>query len=147
MKPIHDIRLGIVLIIIVLFQSCSNKQSDVLQDEPVKEIVGKWKVTKLLRNGEDIGKRMDLSAFVLEFKNDGTYQADPALAFVATGDGAYALNDPQYPFTVIFKAKDGQADIPVKFQFPIVKGRRQLNFTCHMGCEGNTYQYDFEPIN
>lgn len=128
--------------------SCEDEMANVVTDEPVKEITGSWKVTKLTRNSEDLSQRLDLSDFHIEFKEDGTYNVSEQMPFVLEGgSGAYMLNDPQYPFSVLMTADGTDDEVAVDFQYPVVKGKRQLNLTFSLGCTSTTYQYSFEREN
>ncbi len=130
-----------------LFSSCADELSNIAHEEPTKEITGSWKVIKLTRNGEDLSQRLNLNDFRIEFKEDGTYTIAERLPFVLEGSGAYALSDPQYPFSVLMTAEGTDEEVPVNFQYPVVKGKRQLNLTFSLGCSSTTYQYSFEREN
>ncbi|MBE8715334.1 DUF5004 domain-containing protein [Sphingobacterium hungaricum] len=138
---------GFMMLILIAQLSCKDEISKMVFDETNKDITGNWKVVQLTRNGEEIGKRMDLSGFYINFKNDGTYDLSEELPFVLNEEGNYTLSDPQYPFGIILHPKGQTNTVPVKFQFPIVKGERQLSLSFSLGCSTNTYQYQFERQN
>lgn len=131
----------------VFLYSCKEEMPDIITEEMVKDITGNWKVTQLTRNGEDLSQRMDLTNFRIDFKGDGTYRIEEQLPFVLVGSGTYRLNDPQYPFSVMMTAEETSEEIAVEFQYPVVKGKRQLSLSFSLGCSGNTYQYNFEREN
>ncbi|KKX50878.1 DUF5004 domain-containing protein [Sphingobacterium sp. IITKGP-BTPF85] len=104
-------------------------------------------VVELTRNGEDVGKRMDLTNFKINFNADGTYTLADQLPFIVAAPGKYVFNDPQFPFSLILTPDDEKKDIPLKFQFPVKAGKRQLSLTFSLGCSSNTYQFNFERVN
>lgn len=126
--------------------SCKDEVAAVVTDESVKDITGTWKVVSLTRNGEELNQRMDLSKFRIIFKPDGTYTLQDKLAFAVSGPGNYKLNDPQYPYSVLL-TEQGKTAKTVKFQFPVIEGKRQMSLTLSPGCTGNTYQYNFIKEN
>ncbi|MFD1769803.1 DUF5004 domain-containing protein [Sphingobacterium suaedae] len=125
---------------------CDDQLSNVVDQEPIKDISGIWSVVQLTRNGEDLTSRLDLKDFSINFKEDGTFAVQDALPFVLQGSGTYKLSDPQYPFSLLMDAGNG-GEVAVQFQFPVVEGRRQLSLSFSLGCSGNTYQYNFERQN
>lgn len=126
--------------------SCKDEVAAVITDESVKDITGTWKVVSLSRNGEELSQRIDLSKFRIIFKSDGTYTLQDKLAFAVSGPGSYKLNDPQYPYSVLLTEQGKQAK-SIKFQFPVIEGKRQMSLTLSPGCAGNTYQYNFVKEN
>ncbi|MBD1424555.1 DUF5004 domain-containing protein [Sphingobacterium arenae] len=127
--------------------SCEDEMANIVTDEPVKDITGSWKVVQLMRNGEDLSQRLNLTDFRVDFKADGNYILANELPFVLVGSGTYTLNDPQYPFSVLLTADGESEQIAVKLQYPVVRGKRQLSLSFSLGCAGNTYQYNFEREN
>ncbi|MGO3267946.1 MAG: DUF5004 domain-containing protein [Sphingobacteriaceae bacterium] len=130
-----------------LFSSCEDKLSTVSLDESAKNVTGSWQVTQITRNGEDLSERMDFSGFSIDFNEDGSYTTSENLPFLVQGTGAYDLNDPQYPFSLVLTPSTSQEAVSIDFQFPIVDGKRQLNLTMSLGCSSNSYQYSLERIN
>ena len=128
----------------LLFVSCDDELSTMTSDEPLKDITGKWNVVQLTRNGEDLTKRLNLTGFSIDFKEDGTYNLSEQLPFVVPGSGIYRLNDPQYPFSILMSAADNPDEVAVNLQYPVVAGKRQLSLSFSLGCSGNSYQYNFE---
>ena len=128
-------------------QSCKDEAVTLITQEPIKDIAGTWKVVQITRNGEDLSKRMLFEDFQIEFNADGSYAVSNALPFIVAGQGDYQLNDPKYPFSLILKPTDEKQGLPVKFQFPIVGGVRQLSLNLSLGCSSNTYQYTFQRVS
>ncbi len=126
----------------IVLYSCKNELLNTITDEPVKEITGTWKIVSISRNGEQLEKRLDLSKFRITFNADGSYTLKNKFAFAVSEPGSYTLNDPQYPSALIM-TQQGKETGKVKFQFPVIEGKRNMSLTFSPGCEGNTYQYDF----
>lgn len=132
---------------LVGLSSCEDAISEMATEETVKDITGSWKVVQLTRNGEDLSQRLDLSDFRIDFNADGTYTLAEQLPFIADASGSYRLSDPQYPFSLILRPAGIEEDVVARFQFPTVAGKRQLSLSFSLGCESNTYQYNFEREN
>ncbi|WP_295799064.1 DUF5004 domain-containing protein [Mucilaginibacter sp.] len=113
--------------------------------ESVKDISGDWVVISATRNGTDLMSLIDFSQFKLSFK-DGKYTLVNRLPFLVSKDGAYSLDDPQYPFKISFTAT-GSPAVATAFTYPIVNGVRQLTLTFSPGCPNNTYVYTFKKAN
>jgi len=127
--------------------SCTDQTANMLAEEPPKDIAGSWKVVQLVRNGEDLTPRMDLADYRLELKEDGTYSLGERLPFALEGSGTYRLNDPQYPFTLLMASEEDPTEISVRFQYPVLRGKRRLSLSFSLDCSGNSYQYHFEREN
>ena len=127
--------------------SCEDSMSNMATEETEKDITGSWNVVRLTRNGEDLSARLDLTDFRIDFNPDGTYTLADELPFMADAPGTYRLSDPRYPFALILKPDGSDADVVANFQFPVVEGKRQLSLSFSLGCESNTYQFNFEREN
>ncbi|AMR32252.1 hypothetical protein A0256_12895 [Mucilaginibacter sp. PAMC 26640] len=137
-------RLLPLVLIAALAVSC--KTEKVLpQQEGVKDIAGNWQVIRATRNGTDLTALADFSKFRINF-GTGTYKLENKLPFLVTQDGAFALDDPQYPFKITFTAA-GATPISTAFTYPIVNGKRQLSLTFSPGCANNSYVYVLQKVN
>lgn len=114
-------------------------------NEPVKDISGNWMVVAASRNGTDLTSIVDFSQFKLNF-SAGKYSLVNKMPFLVSQDGAYSLDDPQYPFKITFTAS-GSQPVSTAFTYPIVNGGRQLILTFSPGCSNNTYIYTFKKTN
>ena len=140
-------KLWILLLVgFTMFTGCEDDLSSITSQEAFKDITGSWQVIELKRNGEDLSERMALADFRMDFKDDGTYSLAEELPFITRGKGNYALNDPQFPFSLLLSTEQ-QENHTVKFQFPVVKGQRQLSLTFSLGCTSNSYEYILERVN
>jgi hypothetical protein len=146
-KKILHMLLGICVCISTLSLSGCKKEKSILTDEPLKSIVGSWKIVKLTRNGEDMTARIDLSKFRLIFNADNTYALQDQMAFIVSEPGTYKLDDPKYPFYLSLSPQNSTDGSKVKFGFPIIAGQRQVNLTISPGCSSNIYEYIFEKSN
>ncbi|GAB3931914.1 DUF5004 domain-containing protein [Mucilaginibacter myungsuensis] len=108
--------------------------------ESVKDISGSWKVIKASRNGTDLIPLIDYSQFRVKFDAKGAYTLVNPLPFVASKDGKYAFDDPNYPFKITFTANGG-TPVSTAFNYPVSGGARQLTLTFSPGCTLNNYVY------
>jgi hypothetical protein len=113
--------------------------------EAVKDISGNWTVVAATRNGTDLTSIVDFSQFKLTF-SAGKYTLVNKLPFLVSQNGAYSLDDPQYPFQISFTPAGGKA-VATAFTYPIVAGVRQLTLTFSPGCPNNVYVYTFQKAN
>lgn len=133
-----------ILICAMLFVAGCKKEVPATGDESIKDITGSWKIVKLIRNGEDMSQRIDLSKFRIVFNADNTYSLVDKMAFVVDEPGTFRLDDPQYPFGLILKPQSGTESTNVTFEFPVIEGKRELSLTLSPGCSSNKYQYFFQ---
>ena len=141
MKNLKNLLFVLISMAAVLFAGCKAERLAPAK-ESVKDITGKWKVVKAIRNGTDITALVDFSQFRVNFQ-DGKYTLTNKLPFLVSSDGTYALDDPQYPFQIKFTAGNSKS-VATAFNYPIVNGARQLSITFSPGCLGNTYVYVFQ---
>ncbi len=141
---VHKVYILPILAAIIMLASC--KAERVLPvTESVKDISGSWQVIRATRNGTDLTNIIDFSKFRVNFK-DGAYTLVDRLPFLVNKDGAYTLDDPQYPFKITFIATGAQP-VATAFTFPIVNGKRQLSLTFSPGCPNNSYVYVLTKTN
>jgi hypothetical protein len=134
----------LMIFVAMAFASCKVERLSPA-NESVKDISGDWTVISATRNGTDLMSIVDFSQFKLSFK-DGKYALVNKLPFLVSKDGAYSLDDPQYPFKISFTPA-GSTAIATSFTYPIVNGVRQLTLTFSPGCPNNTYVYTFKKAN
>ncbi|WP_158534905.1 DUF5004 domain-containing protein [Mucilaginibacter hurinus] len=130
--------------ILSVMAACKTNKSELI--EPQKDISGTWQIAKIVQNGIDITPYADYSAFSITFNKDNTYSLSGELPFIVNSGGTWNFNDPQYPFSMLFRPTDGNA-ISSKLAFPIVGSKYQLGISFIKGCPGNyqnTYQYTFK---
>ena len=87
---------------------------------------------------------IDVSKFRLNFSTDSTYTIDNYLPFVVRSNGRFSLDDPQYPFKIIFREEATQESVTIGFTYPVVLGKRQIHLTFSPGCASNIYEYVLE---
>ena len=133
-----------MLIIGLSVTSCKTEKI-VPVKEPLKDITGNWQVIKATRNGTDLTSLVDFTQFRLNFSSN-SYTLLNQLPFLVNKNGAFSLDDPQYPFKITFTATGGQP-VSTAFTYPIVNGKRQLSITFSPGCANNTYVYVFQKID
>jgi hypothetical protein len=128
----------------LVINSC--KRKDILVPEQAKDIAGEWRITKAMRNGIDITTLTDFTQFRIRFTSDLQYTIENPLPFLVNRNGSYAMDDPKYPFRITFHQTGGAA-VSSTFTYPVVNGKRNMNFSFSPGCTANTYQYTLEKVN
>ncbi|MFD0763537.1 DUF5004 domain-containing protein [Mucilaginibacter lutimaris] len=145
MKNNHTIKRILLLLVVVLMAASCKTEKVFPKQEALKDISGSWQVIKATRNGTDLAGLVDFSQFRIQFQN-GTYKLIDKLPFIVNKDGAFALDDPMYPFKITFTAA-GAEPLSTAFTYPIVNGKRQLTLTFSPGCTNNTYVYVLQQTN
>ena len=140
----HKIINVFIVLAAMLLASCSTFNDDTDPygaAEGVKDLSGAWKIESVSRNNIDITRAVDFSQFTLHLLADGTYHIDNYLPFVVRHNGTWAIDDPQYPFNLMFK-ENGKDDLTtVELKYPISSGERKLLITLSPGCSTNKYVY------
>jgi hypothetical protein len=144
MKTIYMQALAIVMLASCL--SCDNND-DNAPAESVKNIDGSWKVVSVTRNDLDITGAFDFTRFRVDFSADGTYSFENYLPFIVKKEGDWSLDDPQYPFKIIFREGSSAETLAADLTYPVVQGNRQIQLTFSPGCQLNRYKYVLERIN
>jgi hypothetical protein len=128
----------------LVIASC--KRKEILVPEQAKDIAGEWRITKAMRNGIDITTLTDFTQFRIRFTADQQYTIENPLPFIVSKNGSYAIDDPKYPFRITFSQTGGTA-VSSSFTYPVVNGKRNMNFSFSPGCAANTYLYTLERVN
>lgn len=143
-------QLIFALLTLVILNACdkfSATESD-LFEETDKDLSGVWKLGKVTRNGMDITEMMDFTQFSLDLREDGTYVIENYLPFVVKNAGKWQVDDPLYPFHLIFEEGGGAAEeVSVEIEYMIVNGKRSLSIEQSPGCFTNSYTYVFDRID
>lgn len=138
------------LLTLVILNTCdkfSATESDLFK-ETHKDLSGIWKLGKVTRNGIDITEMMDFTQFSLNLKEDGSYVIENYLPFVVKNTGKWKVDDPLYPFHLIFEEEGETAeDVSVEIEYMIVDGKRSLSIEQRPGCFSNSYTYVFDRID
>ncbi|MDR2086768.1 MAG: DUF5004 domain-containing protein [Dysgonamonadaceae bacterium] len=145
MKPICCIKYGLVCLSLLIGLGACDKFNDpsVEFTEVPKNITGTWKIIQVTRNGTDVTGLMDFSRFRIHFKEDNTYAIDNYLPFLVKKDGSWHLDDPLYPFNIVFKEDAADESLVYGFYYPVVDGHRQISLSFKPGCANNIYTYIF----
>ena len=117
----------------------------IIPSEPIKELSGNWQIIKATRNGTDLTTRFDFSHFRINF-TDSSYAIDSLVPFIVNKNGRWSFDDPQYPFTISFRATDSSAKTS-QLLYPVTGGQRNLIITFSPGCNLNSYQYTLQKAN
>ena len=111
--------------------------------EADKNLSGTWKIVKATRNGQDLTTMMDFSNFKLNLETNGTYSIDNYIPFLVRNNGEWAIDDPKYPFRLMFKENTSSEPLISVLNYPVVSGIRQISLTFSPGCYNNVYTYVF----
>jgi len=140
----HITRLFLAVAAVALATSCSTFSDDSNPyevSESAKNLSGTWKLQTVTRNGIDITKSMDFTRFQLRLNDDGTYSIQNYLPFVVSGEGKWAVNDPQHPMQLSFQENGTSEAVNLGFSYPVVNGQRSISITLSPGCHSNVYVY------
>lgn len=140
-------QVTLALVMLVLLNACDKfnaTETDVFE-ETHKDLSGTWRLEQVTRNGIDISERMDFNRFSLDLKDDGNYVIENYLPFVVKNTGKWQVDDPLYPFHLIFEEEGGDAEkVSVEIKYMIVNGKRSLSIEHSPGCFSNAYTYVFD---
>lgn len=146
-------RIKTLLLLVVMLGSaalvgCDSYSDDqeLLTDEAPKDMSGVWQLTTVSRNGIDISDAMEFTKFRLHLNADKTYQIENYLPFVVKKDGNWQVDDPQYPFHLIFQEAGGTGEVKTEISYPVVDGKRQVSLTLSPGHKSNKYKYVFVKV-
>lgn len=147
-------RLNMQLVIgafltLTMISSCDTFEDEMTPDsysETIKHVDGNWRLFTVSRNGIDITKYMDFSRFHIVLNKDNTYEIKNYLPFIVKGNGTWSVDDPQFPFHLIFREDGADETVETEIGFLTVDGGRQLTIKLSPGCHTNTYVYTFKQV-
>lgn len=147
-------RLNMQLVIgafltLTMISSCDTFEDEMTPDsysETIKHVDGNWRLFTVSRNGIDITKYMDFSRFHIVLNKDNTYEIENYLPFIVKGNGTWSVDDPQFPFHLIFREDGADETVETEIGFLTVDGERQLTIKLSPGCHTNTYVYTFKQV-
>jgi hypothetical protein len=145
MKHTYYIKYGFICLLFLIGLGACDKfdSASVEFTEVPKDISGTWKIVQVTRNGTDVTGLMDFSKFRINFKEDNSYTIDNYLPFLVKTNGTWSLDDPQYPFNIVFKESTAEESLVHGFYYPVVNGYRQISLSFSPGCANNIYTYIF----
>lgn len=149
MKSYTNFSFSLVLLVGVMLTVPSCQRSGPVLKEPVKDLPGTWKLSKVLRNSGDISEWLDIANFRLRLQEDNAYTIEGNnIPFVVDGNGAWTVDDPAYPYNLSFTPSGaGNETITAAIGTSVIKGKRALNVNFSPGCYSNQYVYVFEKEN
>ena len=77
---------------------------------------------------------MDFSRFHIVLNKDNTYEIKNYLPFIVKGNGTWSVDDPQFPFHLIFREDGADETVETEIGFLTVDGERQLTIKLSPGC-------------
>ena len=134
---------------LTMISSCDTFRDEITPDsysEPIKHVDGNWRLFTVSRNGIDITEYMDFSRFHIVLNKDNTYEIKNYLPFIVKGNGTWSVDDPQFPFHLIFREDGADKTVETEIGFLTVNGERQLTIKLSPGCHTNTYVYTFKQV-
>lgn len=134
---------------LTMISSCDTFEDGMTPDsysETIKHVDGNWRLFTVSRNGIDITKYMDFSRFHIVLNKDNTYEIKNYLPFIVKGNGTWSVDDPQFPFHLIFREDGADETVETEIGFLTVDGERQLTIKLSPGCHTNTYVYTFKQV-
>lgn len=137
------------LALTVIISSCDTFKDEMTPgsySETVKYIDGNWQLATVFRNGIDITEYMDFSAFHIILKKDNTYEIKNYLPFIVKNKGKWSVDDPQFPFHLVFEEEGMNKEVKTEIGFSTVDGERRLTIKLSPGCHTNTYVYTFKQV-
>ena len=139
---------GFFKIVFSLLFLCSCRAKELARpDESVKDLTGSWKIVKAVQNGKDITGRFNFASFRINFLDNKKYEIQNQLPFIVKKNGAFDLDDPQYPFSIKFNEEGSSTAVSSNFNYPITNGARLLNLSFSPGCVGNSYIYTLQKVH
>ena len=147
-------RLNMQLVIgafltLTMISSCDTFEDEMTPDsysETIKHVDGNWRLFTVSRNGIDITKYMDFSRFHIVLNKDNTYEIKNYIQFIVKGNGTWSVDDPQFPFNLIYREDGADETVETEIGFLTVDGERQLTIKLSPGCHTNTYVYTFKQV-
>ena len=134
---------------LTMISSCDTFRDEITPDsysETIKHVDGNWRLFTVSRNGIDITEYMDFSRFHIVLNKDNTYEIKNYLPFIVKGNGTWSVDDPQFPFHLIFREDGADKTVETEIGFLTVIGERQLTIKLSPGCHTNTYVYTFKQV-
>lgn len=134
---------------LTMLSSCDTFRDEITPDsysETIKHVDGNWRLFTVSRNGIDITEYMDFSRFHIVLNKDNTYEIKNYLPFIVKGNGTWSVDDPQFPFHLIFREDGADKTVETEIGFLTVNGERQLTIKLSPGCHTNTYVYTFKQV-
>lgn len=138
---------GILLLLAISMGSCNTFKDEIDPDnysEIPKNMDGEWILNAVSRNGIDITERMDFNRFRVFLNKDNTYKLEGYLPFLVKNDGTWRVDDPLYPFHLIFKEATVDKEVTTEIKLLTVDGHRRITLEISPGCYSNKYIYTFE---
>ena len=141
--------VGSFLALTAMVGSCDTFKDEMTPEsysETIKHVDGNWQLSAVVRNGIDITKYMDFTRFHIVLNKDSTYEIRNYLPFIVENNGTWSVDDPQFPFHLVFREEGKNEEVKTEIGFLTVDGDRQLTIKLSPGCHTNTYVYTFKQV-
>lgn len=148
MKSYTNIPFSFLLLLGLALAGSSCQRDGGALAEPIKDIAGTWKLSKVLRNSGDITEWLDIANFRIRLQEDNAYTIEGNnIPFVVDANGQWSVDDPAYPYNLSFTPSGTGETITAEIGTTVIKGQRALNVNFSPGCHSNRYMYVFEKEN
>ena len=141
--------VGSFLALTAMVSSCDTFKDEMTPEsysETIKHVDGNWQLSAVVRNGIDITKYMDFTRFHIVLNKDSTYEIRNYLPFIVENNGTWSVDDPQFPFHLVFEEEGMNKEVKTEIGFSTVDGKRRLTIKLSPGCHTNTYVYTFKQV-
>lgn len=140
--------ITLLFLLVSMLSSCESfrDSTDYSTEEFDKNLSGSWFISRVSRNGLDITKAMDFSAFTIKFDENKTYKIENYLPFIVRKNGTWNIDDPQYPSQLTFQ-EEGGTKANASFEYVIDKGEREIIVSFVPGCHSNIYTYVLKRVS
>nr|WP_321412228.1 DUF5004 domain-containing protein [uncultured Carboxylicivirga sp.] len=123
------------------------EEDEMIYTESNKNITGTWQIAEAYRNDVNITDMMDFTKFQIRFNQDETYTMTNYLPFVVKKEGNYSLDDPKYPFHIVFLQSGEGSELKSALSYSVVDAERQIGLTFSPGCGSNSYTYILTKVS
>ena len=137
-----------VLCASLMFLACNDEITipEGALEEHVVDLRGDWNLKVVSQNSNDISELLTFSDLKLRLEMDSQgptdYQIETAgLPFIVLVDGTWSFDDVTYPTSITFTTPD--ENMTVLLDRPPISGGNYFSISFSLGCEVNTYVYEF----
>ena len=148
---VQAFRLILLSCFFLTLLACDQPEVDVppgALEEQTVDMGGTWQLVQAWQNDRDITDRLDFSKIILTLNMDGaptTFDIQSGGApFPIDRAGSWSLDDPAYPTQLLLSTDSRQRAL--SFSAPPLSGDARFSINFSLGCEDNTYTYEFRKL-
>jgi len=128
----------------VLFASC--RQGTPTMAGAMTSLAGQWKITKVLRNWDDITAGNDFGQSLITLDADNTYTLSRAAIFVVDQDGRWFSRVRTGGYSIILEPREAGHTSTYEIMYDSSGGTKNMT-VLFSTASGNTYRYTLEKVN